>query len=1033
MAYNNLVNSATDVDSIISELNRQKSSPNYSNIVGGWFEEFVWHYLHTKIPFLEEFDLVYHLGSTAPPGRTAPSSILEALNLPESDQGIDFLARKREKNRADTIDGDPIGGELRIKARRWVGIQAKYVANRSKRLQWGESLATFEALLGRANLDGGILITTSDMETKLSMNKNIRHYAGFDFDSDTNTIQYCIQRINGDTAICAFPILSPRAHQKKIIESVVGHFNSSPSVNEPSSWGETGVLNDRARIQIATGAGKTLTARFISDKLRARTTLCFVPTLPLLSQTYEEWGRVQPGDLELSEDNSETTRVARTRRENSIPNPWRRSLLIGSDVALSDEVTGSTPRSERTVTVPYVCTTSELDIQAFLESITRDRDRDREKVNEDKLDDDLSGDRGGLTYEVYCTYQSSSRLLVALERLQEEGTTVIFDLVVYDEAHRTAGSIGLFNLFLRRGKPFSKRSLFQTATEKVIAYEHLSKEDSGSIQSMVSMDNEAYYGKLVFNYGLHDAIRDGFLCPYRINIPILPETALSSIHDRRRLSDGQRSVHSSSSASPSHNRVITKGSWKSEVEPRMKGKNAHIGENDNPKLREQVVEFVLGSNETSWSKHSRTGDITEGKTLSELIINKVLLSSYVVLDALAKGASRKVVIFTSRNRTARLVKKVLFLLLESTFRHKGLEGLHVALLSGKSSMKTRRTEIAKFTSAEYGIICNARIFQEGVDIPCVDGVCFADSKSSTLDIIQSIGRGLRLHPSKKRLEIYIPVLSTVSLPSGKRETDREATGEVGRIIHDDYKHLSKGAYHMIDRVVKCLNNGQDTAFLLETKTTPRMTDITSHKLYKGGKIAVDYQVWTQDTLKAVEMCVLDPQRLEKKAEVFIKKIDTLLKAGVAFGVRSVAQVMCQQLKACVDNEVLMDSILKLAEGRVSNSKWKDVEDAVYAPLGSETSGWEALEWGEAEENTACRVYILAKLTDIVYKESKRVDQRAEGVGIYITDKEGDQLAPTHNTLKCPALCMIDSLISRCETDKTKYTIGWALREYYTSI
>ncbi len=47
---------------------------------------------------------------------------------------------------------------------------------------------------------------------------------------------------------------------------------------------------------------------------------------------------------------------------------------------------------------------------------------------------------------------------------------------------------------------------------------------------------------------------------------------------------------------------------------------------------------------------------------------------------------------------------------------------------------------------------------EGVDIPVVDTVIFADPKQSVIDIVQAAGRAMRIHPSKKLGYIVIPVI-----------------------------------------------------------------------------------------------------------------------------------------------------------------------------------------------------------------------------------------------------------------------------------
>jgi superfamily II DNA or RNA helicase len=56
-----------------------------------------------------------------------------------------------------------------------------------------------------------------------------------------------------------------------------------------------------------------------------------------------------------------------------------------------------------------------------------------------------------------------------------------------------------------------------------------------------------------------------------------------------------------------------------------------------------------------------------------------------------------------------------------------------------------------------GVITNARCLSEGVDVPTLDGVAFIDPKTSTVDIIQAVGRAIRKAPDKTTGTIVIPV------------------------------------------------------------------------------------------------------------------------------------------------------------------------------------------------------------------------------------------------------------------------------------
>lgn len=67
-----------------------------------------------------------------------------------------------------------------------------------------------------------------------------------------------------------------------------------------------------------------------------------------------------------------------------------------------------------------------------------------------------------------------------------------------------------------------------------------------------------------------------------------------------------------------------------------------------------------------------------------------------------------------------------------------------------------REKIKKLMEDEDGIICIAitRIFSTGINIKNLHNIVLAAGGKSSVTVVQSIGRGLRLHPNKKLLNIY---------------------------------------------------------------------------------------------------------------------------------------------------------------------------------------------------------------------------------------------------------------------------------------
>ena len=69
--------------------------------------------------------------------------------------------------------------------------------------------------------------------------------------------------------------------------------------------------------------------------------------------------------------------------------------------------------------------------------------------------------------------------------------------------------------------------------------------------------------------------------------------------------------------------------------------------------------------------------------------------------------------------------------------------------SSKQNSRDRTTVLNAFRDAPYADISNARCLTEGVDLPSVDMVHFFHPRKSHIDIVQAIGRPMRIAPGKE--------------------------------------------------------------------------------------------------------------------------------------------------------------------------------------------------------------------------------------------------------------------------------------------
>jgi predicted helicase len=87
-----------------------------------------------------------------------------------------------------------------------------------------------------------------------------------------------------------------------------------------------------------------------------------------------------------------------------------------------------------------------------------------------------------------------------------------------------------------------------------------------------------------------------------------------------------------------------------------------------------------------------------------------------------------------------------------------ISGIPSHYMEGTTSCRQRNKIIREFKESKKSIICSARVLNEGVDIPIVDSVIFVNGRKSQNDIIQCIGRALRLYENKDVARILLPVL-----------------------------------------------------------------------------------------------------------------------------------------------------------------------------------------------------------------------------------------------------------------------------------
>ncbi|MEU1630253.1 Helicase associated domain protein [Streptomyces sp. NPDC020096] len=439
-----------------------------------------------------------------------------------------------------------------------------------------------------------------------------------------------------DTDTCR-PVLHP--HQTEGLQRAVRH------LGRPGS---------RGLYVSATGTGKTLTAIRITDALEARLVLVVVPSLDLAAQTALAWRGDGHGEhmVIVSSMDAAARKDLAAARVGSTNNPAALAALMS--------VVG--PRPDQIPALTVICTYDSLD---------------------------------------------------KIENTQHTKYEVPpFDLAVMDEAHRIAG---------RTDKKWSvindatliraERRLYMTATPRIFAAPELAQSQAGirprrqraqpeKDLTANSMDNEAVYGKKIFEYPLAQAIADGMAADYRIVVPSISDTELRTLLNLPPVgatgTDGDASAQGALRTTALHLAVL--------------------------------------------------------KAMTQHELRRVLVYFHLVDDA---------------RRFARELPHTLRLLRRTA--PELCPGLtpELSFIHGDHTPEQRTKIFADFQDADCAILTNAKLIAEGIDIPSVDAVVFADPTRSVVRCVQALGRALRPDVSGKNASLIVPVY----LPPGADPTN----------------------------------------------------------------------------------------------------------------------------------------------------------------------------------------------------------------------------------------------------------------------
>ena len=347
-----------------------------------------------------------------------------------------------------------------------------------------------------------------------------------------------------------------------------------------------------------------------------------------------------------------------------------------------------------------------------------------------KLADPTAG-AGRLTV-VFSTYQS----IDVVARAQASGLPD-FDLIICDEAHRTTGATlagedeSAFVRVHDQGYLRSKKRLYMTATPRI--YDDTSKAKAGQANAVLaSMDDEATFGPEFHRLGFGQAVSRGLLTDYKVLVLAVDEGQVSRTFQQQ-LADDSRELRLDDLA-----KIV--GCWNGLAK---RGHTEHdFGTDPEPMTR--AVAFA--------------GTIANSKKFAEMFRGVVAdyLDAHRLGEAVAGASAQGAGPLAGSQSGPEEAEQQAMPPLLCEVDH--VDGTFNVLL---------RNEKLDWLKAipepdSCRVLSNARCLSEGVDVPALDAVMFLNPRKSVVDVVQSVGRVMRLAPGKQYGYIILPV----GIPAG---------------------------------------------------------------------------------------------------------------------------------------------------------------------------------------------------------------------------------------------------------------------------
>ena len=180
---------------------------------------------------------------------------------------------------------------------------------------------------------------------------------------------------------------------------------------------------------------------------------------------------------------------------------------------------------------------------------------------------------------------------------------------------------------------------------------------------------------------------------------------------------------------------------------------------------------VVGINESRLAEWIQ--DRTLVRTESQRVLDASELAMHIgLLKAVEDCGLNRVITFHNRvSRAKQFARDLLAARDELVAQNRLTRTVWADHANGDMPISVRRQILRRLANVHgnmTGVVTNARCLSEGVDVPELDGIAFIDPKTSSVDIVQAIGRVMRRTQHKERGTIVLPLFLDTTNNGGQQ-------------------------------------------------------------------------------------------------------------------------------------------------------------------------------------------------------------------------------------------------------------------------